>query len=404
MKGLRLIGLLVIALVGLTMVVSPVLAEDQKVFKVGLCLTFSGPAGSWGAVMSNGYKLVADHINAQGGLNIGGEKYKIVLVEGDDKFTAEGAATVARRLIEKDKVNMILGGIVSQTCLGMQEVTEPAKVITLSTAYSNDTISKSAGVRYNFRAPIFMTETMPAMFEWLRTTYPDKKRIAQIDLNYDSAWIHQALVNEVAPKFGYEVVYEGYWEGGTKDYYPWLVKAMAKKFDILYNASSNPEFALLIKQARELGFTGLALEDIPMLYNEMVDIAGAEAMEGLIDITAVTEGPSVNDRIKAYRDLFIEEYGYWSAYPLICGSPFDAILQAFEAAGSLDPEKVIAVLESGRKWETYPGYDGLFGGTEVYGQPRQWLAPTWIRQVQGGKVVPVYEITVEEMINNYKFW
>ncbi len=398
-KWICLVGSLIL---GVTLLVSPALAEKE--FKVGLDLTFSGPAGSWGVVMGNAYKMVADHVNAQGGLDIGGEKYKVVFVEGDDQFTAEGAATVARRLIEKDKVHMICGGIVTQTCLGMQEVTEPAKMITLNTAYSDDSIRKDKGKRYSFRGPIFMSETMPAMFDWLKAAHPDKKRIAMIDLNYDSAWISHDKVKAVAPKKGFEIVYEGYWEGGTKDYYPWLVKAMAKKFDILYNASSNPEFALLIKQARQLGFKGLVMEHIPSDYASMAKIAGADALEGLVDMAVVTEGPEVNDRIKAFRALHEEKFGFWNAYPLVAGSPFHAILQAFDAADSLDPEKVIAMLESGKKWTTYPGYDGYYGGAEFYGHARQWLAPMWIRQVKEGKLVPVHKLTVEDMINGYKFW
>ncbi len=379
---------------------------EQKEFKVGFDLTFSGPAGSWGVQFSNGCKLVADYINAEGGLTIGGEKYKIVFFEGDDQFTAEGAATVARRLIEKDKVNMIVGSIVTQTTLGMQEVTEPAKMITLNTAYSDDTIFKAKGKRYSFRAGIWISETMPSMFKWLRTNYPDYKKIAMIDLNYDSAWISHDKVKQIAPKFGLEIAYEGYWEGGTKDYFPWLLKAQAKGYDVLYNASSLPEFALLVKQARQLGFKGLPLMNIPMDYNMMSKIAGAEALEGdgLADIAYLTSGPGVNDRTKKFIADYAKKHDDWSPNALLVAPAFHAMLQAYEIAGTLDPDGVLPVLQSDRKWITSTGYDGSFSGECFYGHKRQWLSDLVISQVKDKKVVPVHTISVEDMNKGYQDW
>lgn len=401
----KLIKLFVfIAVVGLSLGPVGGSAQAQKLFKVGLCLTFSGPAGAWGVTFGNSCRLVADSINAQGGLDIGGEKYKVVFVEGDTKFTPEGAATVARRLIEKEKVNMIVGALVSHTTLGMQEITEPAKVISLNTAMTDKGISAAEGKKYSYRAYISISEVLAGMFQWMAEHHPDKKRLAMIDEDYESAWIAQKMVKKYAPKMGYEVVYDTFFPLGTKDLFPWLTKAMLKKPDVLLNVgSSNPSYALAIKQAAQLGFKGLKIECIPMALGLMSQIGGAANMEGLHDIEYLTSGPRASAATKDFVARYAQAHGSWDPNAFLVPPAFEAILRAFEAAGSLDPEKVVAVLESGREWSTVSGVTGRFGGQPRYGRNAQWLAPQYIHAAQKGQVVPVEGglISVDRMLKGW---
>src|SRR5438093_13673440 len=105
--------------------VGPGITRAQDVIKFGISTPLSGPAAPWGIPHKNATELIFDEINAQGGLDIGGKKYKLEVVAYDHKYViAEGVATV-NRLISKDGVKYIsiLGGAVANA--NEEAVNEP---------------------------------------------------------------------------------------------------------------------------------------------------------------------------------------------------------------------------------------------------------------------------------------
>src|SRR5215470_20140708 len=114
MRSLRsVIWAAFLAVTGLV-ALGPGRALAQEVIKFGVSTPLSGPAAPWGIPHKNATELIFDEINAQGGLDLGGKKYKLEVVAYDHKYViAEGVATV-NRLIAKDGVKYIsiLGGAV----------------------------------------------------------------------------------------------------------------------------------------------------------------------------------------------------------------------------------------------------------------------------------------------------
>src|SRR5919201_5901473 len=115
----RLITLLSLVLCALLVLVisgpGQVKAADN-VIKFGIATPLSGPAAAWGIPHKQAIELVFDEVNGQGGLEVGGKKYKLEVVAYDHKYViAEGVATV-NRLISKDDVKYlsILGGAVAK--------------------------------------------------------------------------------------------------------------------------------------------------------------------------------------------------------------------------------------------------------------------------------------------------
>ena len=82
-------------------------AGAADVIKFGVSTPLSGPAAPWGIPHKQATELIFDEINSQGGLEVGGKKYKLEVVAYDHKYViAEGVATV-NRLIAKDGVKFI---------------------------------------------------------------------------------------------------------------------------------------------------------------------------------------------------------------------------------------------------------------------------------------------------------
>ena len=62
-------------------------ALAQETLKIGAHVTLSGPGAAWGQAMKNAAELAADRVNAAGGLDVGGKKYKVAIVAYDDKLS-----------------------------------------------------------------------------------------------------------------------------------------------------------------------------------------------------------------------------------------------------------------------------------------------------------------------------
>src|SRR4029434_138667 len=110
------------------------------VIKFGISTPLSGPAAPWGIPHKNATELIFDEINGQGGLAIGGKKYKLEVVAYDHKYViAEGVATV-NRLIAKDGVKYIsvLGGSVVKA---IEEPVNESRVLNLPLAYADGLVS-----------------------------------------------------------------------------------------------------------------------------------------------------------------------------------------------------------------------------------------------------------------------
>jgi len=369
MKGSRRnIIIVLVVFASLVFILSrPHAVAAEKEFRIGLAWAFSGFAAPWGIACANGVRMAGDEFNAKGGLNIGGERYIIKYYEADTKGTPEGAAVAARRLVEADKVHFVTGAVFTQTSKAVQTVTE---------------------------AFIFLTRT-----------YPNKRpfKVTLLSQNYESSWFGHGLVKKIAKHLPIKIVYEEFYDEGTKDFYPFLIKLVASNPDVYYNTSdAPPEWALRQKQARELGYKGMFMENCPTDLEVMMPIAGKEALELTKGIAYLTEGPMTAEGTKKYKQAYIKKFGHWDPASLWAAPTASAILHAYEAAGTLNTDRVAEVLESGRRWENVTGIPGFVGGTEAYGHPHQWLADQYVTEVRNGKVAPLGKISIDDMLKGYK--
>lgn len=399
MKKMGLVALLV-----MTMVLGQVMGVHaaEKVFKVGAALAFSGPLAFVGNGFRNGAQITADYFNERGGLRIGNDTYRIEIVDADTKFTADGATTAARRLVDSDKVDMVIGAIAGPQTLGVLSVTEPAKILTLHSAGVNESIGKKYGRKYSFRGWMSYDEIAPGVFKWLKANRGIQK-VAMLDMDYESSHHGHEVVHKICDKLGLKVVYDEFYEAGTKDLSPFLLKAIAKKPDVIFNtATSGTGWGLLIKQGRELGYEGLFSENHPPTPNETGEIAGMDNMQGLIGFGYATGGDMAPEGMLAFKKAYVEKFGSWHEHATVLGIPFASVLMAIEKAGTLDSDKIVAELESGAEWELPWGITGTWAGTKAYGQPHQWFAPCYAIEVQGEEAVPIGVIPMSDLLHGWE--
>ncbi|MCJ7792337.1 MAG: ABC transporter substrate-binding protein [Dehalococcoidia bacterium] len=374
--------------------------EVPKTLKVGLCVPLSGPVADWGIPVKQGLELRIEQINNAGGVKIGQDTYNIELIAEDNLFTSDGAKTAAEKLIYRDHVNVICGGIASHDTLGVQLVTTPAKIINCSMAWTSEALKPEGQptVPYAFKSLPTPHETIRGIWGYIQQAYPQAKKVALLDANDMSSRYGEALNAKWLKYIGLQVVSEEYYEYGTKDFVPILTKVLSQNPDVIHSGSAGmSELGTFIKQSRQMGYKGLFMQEIPITGELLFQTSGQEAANGLVTYDFLCYGPKTTSEYQDFAKAFKEKYGYWISAVSAQPAFIDCFVQAVEKAGGIsDTDKIVGILETGT-FKSF-GVDMRFAGADYYGRPRMLSQPLLISEIKGGEQVPVGNITVDEQL------
>ena len=122
--------LLAIGAAGAALLSAAAVQAQQPPVKIAAIVPISGAGAFDGQLALEGMQAMAEVINAKGGV-LGGRKLELVVY--DDKGTPEEGVSAAKRAMEQDKVDLIVGGWFSAVALSMKEETRD-KIISVMTS------------------------------------------------------------------------------------------------------------------------------------------------------------------------------------------------------------------------------------------------------------------------------
>ncbi len=370
-------------------------ASAQETLKLGALVTLSGPGAAWGQAMKNAAELAADKVNAAGGLEVGGKKFKVEIVAYDDKYQAGEAVTVANRLVFEDKVKYMIGPTGSAPTLAVQPITEKNEVITSTLGFTPKALGTDKP--YSFRPVITTLEFSEPQIAWLVKQHGVKK-VGGLFPNDESGQVIARDLEAAYRKAGGEMIAKEFFERERVDFVPLLTRLLARGIDTIELDGNAPGTAgLIAKQARELGFKGKIVRTGGPATAEIVSVAGKDVVEGMM-VHAVLD-PSA-PATRAYIDSYTTKYktapnGFSPAYYDFTNMLFEAIRRA----GSVgDSAKVRQELE---KLTTYNGVLGTlkWTGKASYGNDHQLAVPFYIAEIRNGAEVVRARCTVADGCN-----
>ena len=283
-------------------------------FRIGVMESVTGPGETYGTVAVQAKQMAADEINAAGGIN----GRMLELVVEDSKCNAQDAITAFRKLTDVDGVKIILGTSCSGAMLGVAPIAEEDRTILFSGSASNSDIANAGD--YIFRTQINDIEVGIGTGNVL---WGDGIRtLATITEETDYAeGVRRNTVAQFEKNGGAVVAAERYLSDIT-DFRTQLTKLFAANPEALH-VSPQSEFAAgtIVKQARELGYTGPIYGETVSMGATSLELAG-DAATGMRAITAALDP----DNQKAQQVLadVRERYNY-IALPWFIGSHYDDI-------------------------------------------------------------------------------
>ncbi|MEB3806973.1 MAG: amino acid ABC transporter substrate-binding protein [Desulfurococcales archaeon] len=242
------------------------------VIKIGMTISLSGKFATEGQQALCGVKAVIKWYNDQGGVDIGGKKYKLQLVYYNDESSKDNVASLYTKLITTDKVDFLLAPYSSGLTLAALPVAEQNNKLILSHGGASDSIV-SKGYYY-----IVQVLTPASRYlEQAAVLVHDKIPNAKVALIFENAAFAQAVkkgLKSYLEKYGVNVVYEADYEPGTSDFSVYIQSAKQKGADVLLGGGHYEDGKALVKQAHDsewsLKFIAILVAPAqPKFYDEL---------------------------------------------------------------------------------------------------------------------------------------
>lgn len=348
----------------LALVALAALAEEP--IRIGSVLSLTGPAAFLGDPELKTLNLYIERINAGGGV-LG---RKLELVHYDDASDASKANTFAKRLIEQDKVQFVIGGTTTGSTMAMVPLIERAGVPFISMAGGVAIVEPVK--KWVFKTP--HTDRMAAekVFEDMK-----KKSISRVGLLSETSGFGQSGRKEargVAGKYGITLVADETYGPKDTDMTAQLTKIRATEgLQALFVIGLGQGPAIVTRNHQQLGIKVPLYHAHGVASDEFIKLAGAAAEGVRLPAAALivakqlaTNDPQkevVTAYDKAYRERYKEDVSTFG------GHAYDALMlltDAIKRAGGSDPAKVRDAIEQTRG---YMGTGGLvnFSATDHLG-------------------------------------
>jgi branched-chain amino acid transport system substrate-binding protein len=395
-----------LALAGPLSLASPAIAADATI-KVGFISPLSGPLASFGE--SDPFILKQVRKALQGGISIGSKKFGVEIIEKDTQSDPVRSGQLAKELINRDKVDLMLSTSTPETVNPVADACEAAGVPSLSTIMPWEAFYFGRGAKPGEPSPFkwsYLFSFGVADFlncyvsQWNGPVKTNKKVGVLYPNDADGNAIRAHLAPALA-KAGFTIVDPGGFEDGTTDFSAQIAKFKAEQVEILNTFPIPPDFATFWRQAAQQGLakqfkivqvakTGLFASTMEALGSLGPNIASACYWHRDFPYKSPVTGLASKEIADAYEK---ETGKQWSQQLGATQSLFDAGIAALKAAGDPTDKAGLAKAISTLKADTTIGTIDFTKGPVPNCVNTPIIGTQWVKAKAGSKHKLDYVIT-----------
>ena len=319
-------------------------AEPVTSYKIGAILAQTGNYTGLGLQSLEGIQVMIDEINDGGGIN----GIPVELVVYDDKSEATEATLAAKKLIEVDKVHVLVAGTVTTVSMSIVPVGNEAQIPTVilsGTALLDDQLGDWV-FRPMGQEPNYSTMILNYLSQDLGIS-----KYATLIENSGYGQGGKVFLPQLSPDYNLTIVEEQYFDPGATDVAPQLTNIKNSEAQAIFIWGSSPTTAVAVKQAREMGILLPIMATPAQLSPSMLESFGEyyEMEPSLIAVTAkidIWQQLPDSDPDKAmcreFAELCQAEYGHPPAMWSLLGANMIQFIEDGLKRANADPANLEA--------------------------------------------------------------
>lgn len=361
-------------LTGLFVIGGSIAVQAQEAIMIGSINPLTGTNAVQGQDMKRGEQLALEEINAVGGIY--GRPLKILFE--DTESSAKGGMDAVHKLVEINKVPLILGAYSSGISLPTGQWTNSKKVIQIAEASTSPKLREIG--TYFFNA-IGLDEVMGTKLAEFALE-SGAETFASITVNNPFGIGIEIWTEKTVRDAGQQWLEAVRYDEKKADYRAEIERLFANDPDVVFFTAYGTESKLILKQAYEMGLSpkiGWYADYMTMWSNEVIP-ESAEGIRGLVI------GPSGGTRLEQYQTAYKDRFGPDAKQTAFGAYAYDATwiaALALAVSGGTDTDRISKALHVVSKV-----YNGVTGD-KSFDQDGMQVIDYYQRMVyQAGKLVP----------------
>ena len=239
-----------VALVAVLALSCSATAQAADPIKIGFSTSLTGGFASSGKANLLAQQIWAEQINARGRI----ARPQVTLVYYDDQSSAAKVPGIYAKLLDVDKVDLLMGAATNLIVAAMPEIMQRQKMVMVLVALgSNDEFKYPRYFQTAAWGPDTKGVISNAFFEVAKTISPRPKTVAIVgaDAEFSNNAMTGARAN--AKKDGFDIVYDRTYPPATTDYTPIVRAIQATNPDLVFVASYPLDSVGIVRAATEIG-------------------------------------------------------------------------------------------------------------------------------------------------------
>ncbi len=313
--------------------------------KIGAIFGMTGPAANLGEPEAKTAEMCVEKLNAAGGI----EGHKIQLIMKDSGSTPDKAVSLAKQLIDEEKVLAIIGPSTSGEAMAIKNICQEGKTIMISCAAAKEIVDPVAS--YVFKVPQNDSDAARVIYEALKAR--GITRIGVISSNDGFGTGGAKQLEALKGEYGMTIAISEAYDKQATDLTNVLTKLKGADVQAVVNWSAVPAQSVIAKNMKQIEF------NVPLFQshgfgNIKYAQAGGDAVNGTLfpcGRLLIADVLPANHPQKALLTQYKKDYEtrYKEDISTFGGHPYDALLllsEAIKKAGSIDKDKVRDALEN----------------------------------------------------------
>ena len=309
-------------------------AQKAAPYPVGAVFDLTGILSSIGSPEKRGLEIAVEAVNAAGGVN--GRQLKMTMYDSESNATK--GVTETKRLIDVDKVIAGLGYSSTGVSMAAIQTVESGKIVMLGAGASEKIWIPTNKWVFNV-VPRQREASIPALLEVLQER--GAKKIAYINIDNTFGQTGREVFDWAVKEMKITpAIIEKYAVGST-DVGPQITHIKAAGADGLLITGQMADTVMVIKNARDQGFSGPIVADYSIVGPEFIDLAGKYG-EGIVTTSLKTlvapDLPNNDPQKRVAMELYSKYTKQYGAFSLYAGHGWDEVYLLVTALRKVDPK------------------------------------------------------------------